>query len=66
MDTLIDNDIKNSIVSWIEKRHHWLIEPDFLSFSPGIVTSLHIAVQAFTEPGDRVLKQTPVYPLSTM
>ncbi|MFP3488425.1 aminotransferase class I/II-fold pyridoxal phosphate-dependent enzyme, partial [Staphylococcus sp. SIMBA_130] len=27
-----------------------------------VVTSLHIAVQAFTEPQDKILIQTPVYP----
>ena len=30
-------------------------------FTPGVVDSLLLSVQAFTEPGDKVLIQTPVY-----
>lgn len=59
--TIIDDDVKNSIVNWVTKRHDWKINHDWLSFSPGVVTSLHMAIQAFTEPNDKVLIQTPVY-----
>src|SRR5690625_5067937 len=59
--TAIDNDVKLAIEQWLERRHHWSIEKDWLSFSPGVVTSLHIAIQMFTKPGDKVLIQTPVY-----
>ncbi|ALX47226.1 MalY/PatB family protein [Lentibacillus amyloliquefaciens] len=59
--TIIDDDIKNPIINWISKRHNWEINKEWLSFSPGVVASLHMAVQAFTEPGDNILVQTPVY-----
>ncbi|WP_188453997.1 MalY/PatB family protein [Virgibacillus oceani] len=59
--TVTDNAIKDSIVNWISKRHNWSIKQEFLSFSPGVVASLHMAIQAFTEPNDNVLIQTPVY-----
>lgn len=59
--TNIDNDVKEPIVNWLQKRHHWEINPNWLTFSPGVVTSLHIAVQAFSKPNDKVLIQTPVY-----
>lgn len=59
--TIIDDDVKNAIVNWVSKRHDWHINPDWLSFSPGVVASLHMAVQAYTEPGDKILIQTPVY-----
>lgn len=59
--TVIDQDVTNSIINWVEKRHHWKIESESLSFSSGVVTSLHMAVQAFTEPNDNILIQTPVY-----
>lgn len=60
--TVIDTDVKDAIVTWAAKRYDWDIDPNWLSFSPGVVTSLHLAVQTFTEPGDNVLIQTPVYP----
>ncbi|NBJ69270.1 MULTISPECIES: PatB family C-S lyase [Clostridia] len=59
--TMVDDAIKASIVNWINRRHQWKINPNWLSFSPGVVTSLHMAVQAFTEPDDKILIQTPVY-----
>lgn len=60
--TIIDETVSGSIVNWLEKRHNWKIDPVWLSYSNGVVTSLHIAVQAFTEPQDKILIQTPVYP----
>lgn len=59
--TAIDQDVKQSIVDWLNNRHNWSIDHEWLSFSPGVVTSLHMAIQAFTEPQDKVLIQTPVY-----
>ncbi|HEY4602217.1 MAG TPA: MalY/PatB family protein [Cerasibacillus sp.] len=59
--TMIDQEVKESIVNWLERRHQWGIQTDWLTFSPGVVTSLHMAVQALTNPKDKVLIQTPVY-----
>lgn len=59
--TILDNKVKDTIANWLERRHNWSIQTDFLSFSPGVVTSIHMAIQAFTEPNDKVLIQTPVY-----
>ncbi|HAM79312.1 MalY/PatB family protein [Ornithinibacillus bavariensis] len=59
--TVIDKDVKASIVNWVARRHHWEINPEWLSFSPGVVTTLHMAVQALTNPNDSILIQTPVY-----
>lgn len=59
--TVIDDDVKQTITNWVNHRHKWSIEEDSLSFSPGVVTSLHIAIQALTNPHDKVLIQTPVY-----
>lgn len=60
--TFPDQFLKDSIIDWNKKRHNWEIEAEWLSFSNGVVTTLHMAVQAFTEPGDGVVIQTPVYP----
>ncbi|MED1739562.1 pyridoxal phosphate-dependent aminotransferase [Bacillus swezeyi] len=53
---------KEAVVSWLSRRHGWESEPSSIIFSPGIVTALGTAVQAFTEPGDKVIVQPPVYP----
>lgn len=52
----------HSIVRWMQTRHHWNISSKWICFSPGIVAGLSFLVQNFTEKGDKVLIQTPVYP----
>ena len=49
------------IGNWMKKRHAWEIDPRSIVHSPGVVTSVNTAVLAFTEPGDKVLMQTPIY-----
>lgn len=51
----------DSILGWFARRHNWELRPDWLSDSPGIVTSLSIAVELFSEPGSPVILQSPVY-----
>ncbi|MGX4584473.1 MalY/PatB family protein [Paenibacillus chitinolyticus] len=51
----------DAIVGWLSRRHGWRIEQDWLSSSPGVVPALSLAVQTFTQPGDGVILQSPVY-----
>lgn len=50
-----------SIVNWLKRRHNWEIKPDWISFSPGVVAGLTLAIEAFSKPGDGVIVQPPVY-----
>ncbi len=50
-----------AVIGWMRRRFAWTIERDWIVFSPGIVPALHLAVQACSDPGDRVIVQTPVY-----
>ncbi|WP_410511899.1 MalY/PatB family protein [Paenibacillus sp. BR2-3] len=50
-----------AITSWFQRRHDWSIQPEWISDSPGIVTSLSLAVELFSEPGGEVILQSPVY-----
>lgn len=50
-----------SAARWISRRHGWEVSPDSFSFSPGIVPALNMIVMEFSEPGDRILVQPPVY-----
>ncbi len=47
--------------SWMLRRHDWEISADAFCFSPGIVPALNMIVMEFTEPGDRIVVQPPVY-----
>lgn len=59
--TFIDDSIKNNVINWINKRHHWEINANWLTFSPSVITSLYNAIATFTKPNDKILIQTPVY-----
>jgi len=50
-----------SIVNWLKRRHNWEIKPEWISFSPGVVAGFTLAIEAFSNPGDGVIIQTPVY-----
>ncbi len=59
--TIINDDIKKNVVNWVNYQHNWDINEKWLSFSPGVITSLHTAIQTFTDENDKILLQTPVY-----
>ena len=42
-------------------HHNWEIQEDWLIKTPGVVFALAMAVKAYTQPGDSVLIQLPVY-----
>ena len=48
-------------VDYIGRHYHWQVESDWLTFCPGIVPALNMAVLTFTQPGDKVVSLTPVY-----
>jgi cystathionine beta-lyase len=50
-----------SVVRWMEKRHGWLIQPEWICITPGVVPALNMLVSAFVSTGDKVVIQPPVY-----
>lgn len=50
-----------SLSGWYERRFHWKIEKEWLVKTPGVVFALSVALRAFTNPGDAVIIQPPVY-----
>jgi cystathionine beta-lyase len=59
--TLRPESYTQSIVGWLKRRHNWEIKPEWISFSPGVVAGLTIAIEALSNPGDGVIIQPPVY-----
>lgn len=59
--TLKTDRFYNSIIQWLQKRHGWAIKKEWISFSPGVVAGFTIAIEQFTQPGDQIIVQTPVY-----
>lgn len=54
-------DTFEAIQGWWERRHGWKPDTDWMFTTCGVVTGLYFAIQAFTEPKDKVLTLTPVY-----
>lgn len=50
-----------SIISWFHRRHGWNIEREWIQYTSGVVPAISVIVKAFTQPGDEVIVQTPVY-----
>lgn len=50
-----------AIAGWMEKRHGWTVDPSEIAFSPGVVPGIYLAITAFTQPGDEIIVQPPVY-----
>lgn len=49
------------IEGWMYRHHNWKPKEEWLIKTPGVVFALASAVKAFTEAGDNVLIQQPVY-----
>lgn len=59
--TIVPDSTKEVIVNWMQSRHHWSVQKDWLMFNHGVVPSIGAAVEALTKPGDAVIVQPPVY-----
>lgn len=51
----------SSLVDWTRQRYNWEILKEWILFSPGIVPAINLCTLAFTEPGDKIIVQPPVY-----
>ncbi len=49
------------IRDWMVRHHDWEPQERWLIKTPGVVFALAMAVKAYTDPGDKVLLQQPVY-----
>ena len=59
--TITDNQLNLTIKNWLRKQHQWEIDPDWIIYSPGVLTTIHMTILSQTNPGDKILIQTPVY-----
>jgi len=51
-----------AFVGWAKRRYDWQVDPAWILTTPGVVPAINAAILAFTEPGDGILIQPPVYP----
>lgn len=55
------NSYFTALAEWMERRHGWSPDRDWVLPMPGIVPTLNMLVTAFAGPGEKVLVQRPVY-----
>ncbi len=53
---------KQAVVRWLQQKHNWLIKPEWIVWTPGVVPAFNMACKAYCQPGDKVLIQVPNYP----
>ena len=46
---------------WMENRHGWKVDKDWIFTTHGLVNGTSMCIDAFTKPGDGVVLFTPVY-----
>ena len=59
--TMVTDSYFDAVRNWFSSRFDWEVERKWLVTTPGVVFALSAAVKAFTEPGEGVLIQRPVY-----
>ena len=50
-----------SIRNWMGKQNGWDIPREWIGYAPGVITGINQAYLTFTNPGDKIIVQPPVY-----
>ncbi|SHE42428.1 cystathione beta-lyase [Seinonella peptonophila] len=51
----------DAAIDWVFRRYQFQLDRKRITFVPGVMTGIHLAVDAFTEPDDEIIIQPPVY-----
>jgi len=51
----------DAVTGWMNRRHQWKVDPKWIVYSPGIVPAINMMVQTFSNIGDKIIVQPPVY-----
>ena len=59
--TALPENYWETVSTWIEERHGWKTQCSWMTFIPGIVKGIGMAVNALLEKDEKVIIQPPVY-----
>lgn len=59
--TATPDELWTSIQRWILDHHQWQVELEWLTYVPGVVKGIGMAINALLKPDERVIIQPPVY-----
>jgi cystathionine beta-lyase len=51
----------DAFINWVSALHGWNIRREWIEFSPGVVPALNMCTLAYTNAGDEIIIQPPVY-----
>lgn len=57
----IPDDYWTTICQWINDRHGWNVEPDWVTYIPGVVKGIGMAINVFVKEDEKIIIQPPVY-----
>lgn len=57
----VDSQVFEAIAAWQQKRNGWLPDTEHMAFAPSVVPGMRMMLAMFTQPGDKILVQQPVY-----
>lgn len=50
-----------SVINWIASHHEWNVKREWLTYIPGIVKGIGMAINVFVKENEKVIIQPPVY-----
>jgi cystathionine beta-lyase len=50
-----------TVIQWIKDHHDWQVERDWITYIPGIVKGIGMAINVFVKEDEKVIIQPPVY-----
>ena len=59
--THVQDDYYEAVISWFRRRHHWIIQREWMLYTTGVVPAMSCVIKALTMPGERVLILSPDY-----
>lgn len=59
--TVVPDELWVSIIQWIQEHHDWKVRREWLTFIPGIVKGIGMAINVFVKEDEKVIIQPPVY-----
>jgi cystathionine beta-lyase len=54
-------ELSDAVVNWYQRKHDWAFDSSQIIFSPRTLNSLAVMITHFSEPGDGVIVQSPVF-----
>lgn len=59
--TVVPDELWISIIQWIQEHHDWRVRREWLTYIPGIVKGIGMAINVFVKENEKVIIQPPVY-----